>query len=132
VKFSPEGGILDDPAGGRRQVWDYAGVSGVSPWNCDTECPAAQLHIDPDQRIWVPDSFLYCVKAVDTAGNEMIRVGKYGNEDCRGGGGDKRHPELNSVVIEPEIPLSYPKGGRSGRTTYSSRTCSRTASCVAG
>jgi hypothetical protein len=40
----------------------------------------------------------------------MIRIGKYGNEDCRGGGGDKRHPELKNVVIDPEIPLSYPKG----------------------
>jgi hypothetical protein len=109
VKFSPEGGILDD-AGGKGQLWHYAGVSGVSPWNCDTECPAAQIHIDPDERIWVPDSFLYCIKAVDKAGNEMIRIGKYGNEDCRGGGGDKRHPELKNVVIDPEIPLSYPKG----------------------
>ena len=109
VKFSPEGGILDDP-GGRAQLWHYAGVSGVSPWNCDAECPAAQICIDPDQRIWVPDSLMYCVKAIDRAGNEMIRVGKYGNEDCRGGGGDKRHPDLNSVVIDPEIPLSYPKG----------------------
>ncbi|MBL7039871.1 MAG: hypothetical protein ISR77_14635 [Pirellulaceae bacterium] len=43
-------------------------------------------------------------------GNEMIRVGKYGNEDCEGGGGDKRHPDLAGVVIDPEIPLSYPKG----------------------
>ena len=58
----------------------------------------------------MPDSFLYCIKAVDRAGNEMIRVGKYGNEDCAGGGADRRHPKLKSVVIDPEIPLSYPKG----------------------
>jgi hypothetical protein len=109
VKFPPDGGTLDDPGGGG-QLWHYAGVSGVSAWNCDAECPAAQICLDPDQRIWVADSFLYCVKAIDPAGNEMIRVGKYGNEDCRGGGGDKRHPDLNSVVIDPEIPLSYPKG----------------------
>jgi len=109
VKFSPEGGILDDP-GGKTQLWHYAGVSGVSPWNCDAECPAAQICLDPDERMWVPDSLMYCVKAVDRAGNELIRVGKYGNEDCRGGGGDKRHPDLNNVVVDPEIPLSYPKG----------------------
>ena len=109
VKFSPKGGILDDKEG-RGQLWNYAGVSGVSPWNCDAECPASQICLDPDERFWVPDSFLYCVKAVDTAGNEMIRVGKYGNEDCTGGGGDKRHPKLKHVVIDPEIPLAYPKG----------------------
>jgi len=109
VKFSPEGGILDNPDG-KRQLWDYAGVSGVSPWNCDAECPASQICLDPDERVWVPDSFLYCVKAVDRAGNEMIRIGKYGNEDCKGGGGDKHHPDLKSVIIDPEIPLCYPKG----------------------
>ena len=109
VKFSPGGGILDDP-GGKSQLWHYAGVSGVSPWNCDAECPAAQICVDPDERIWVPDSLMYCVKAIDRAGNEMIRVGKYGNEDCEGGGSDKRHPDLDNVVVDPEIPLSYPKG----------------------
>ena len=109
VKFPARGGILDD-AGDQAQSWNYAGVSGVSPWNCDAECPASQICIDPDERIWVPDSFMYCVKAVDKAGNEILRVGKYGNEDCRGGGGDRRHPDLASVVIDPEIPLSCPKG----------------------
>jgi len=109
VKFSPEGGVLDDKEG-RSQLWNYAGVSGVSPWNCDAECPAAQICIDPDERLWVSDSFLYCVKAVDKAGNEMIRVGKYGNEDSGGGGGDRRHPQLKNVVVDPEVPLAYPKG----------------------
>jgi len=109
VKFGPGGGILDD-RGARSQLWDYAGVSGVSPWQCGTECPAAQLCIDSDDRVWIPDSFLYCIKAIDGAGNEMIRVGKYGNEDCRGGGGDARHPEMSEVVMDPEIPLAYPKG----------------------
>ena len=50
------------------------------------------------------------MKAVDKAGNEMLRIGKYGNEDCKGGGGDKRHPRLKNVIIDPEIPLVYPKG----------------------
>ena len=109
VKFSPEGGVLDD-AGGKGQLWHYAGVSGVSAWQCGEECPAAQICLDADERLWVPDSFMYCIKAVDKAGNEMLRIGKYGNEDCHGGGGDKRHPEMKNVVIDPEIPFSYPKG----------------------
>ena len=109
VKFSPEGGVLDDKED-RGQLWSYAGISGVSPWNCDAECPASQICLDPDERLWVPDSFLYCVKAVDKAGNEMLRIGKYGNEDCKGGAGDRRHPQLKNVVVDPEIPLSYPKG----------------------
>lgn len=109
VKFGPQGGILDDGGAGA-QLWDYAGVSGVSPWHCGTECPAAQISIDRDERIWVPDSFLYCIKAIDRAGNEMLRVGKYGNETCLGGGGDRRHSGMPNVVVDPEIPLAYPKG----------------------
>ena len=46
----------DDGAGA--QLWDYAGVSGVSPWQC----------------------------------------------------GDDRHPAIGNVVIDPEIPLTCPKG----------------------
>ena len=49
------------------------------------------------------------VKAIDKAGNEIIRVGKYGNEDCQGGGGDKKLEGTN-IVIDPEIPLARPSG----------------------
>ena len=46
---------------------------------------------------------------IDKAGNEIIRVGKYGNEDCQGGGGDKKLEGTN-IVIDPEIPLARPSG----------------------
>jgi len=108
MKFSPEGGVRDGE-GGRPQLWDYAGVSGLSPQGCGTECPAGQICLDPDERIWVPDTFMYCIKAIDKAGNEIIRVGKYGNEDCSGGGGDKRLEGTN-MIIDPEIPLARPSG----------------------
>jgi hypothetical protein len=108
VKFGPQGGALDG-ADGEPQLWDHAGVSGVSPWNCGDECPGAQIVLDPDERLWVPDTFLYNVKAVDKAGNLIIRVGAYGNEDCRGGGGDEMVPSVN-VVKNPEVPLARPSG----------------------
>jgi hypothetical protein len=108
MKFSPEGGVRDGE-GGRPQLWDYAGVSGLSPQGCGTECPAGQICLDADERIWVPDTFIYCVKAIDKAGNEIIRVGKYGNEDCSGGGGD-RILEGTNMVVDPEIPLARPSG----------------------
>jgi len=108
VKFRPQGGALDG-AGGEPQLWDHAGVSGVSPWNCGDECPGAQICLDPDQRLWVPDTFLYHVKAVDKAGNLILRVGAYGNEDCKGGGGDAFVPGTR-VVMAPEVPLARPAG----------------------
>ena len=108
MKFSPDGGIRDGE-GGKPQLWDYAGVSGLSPWGCGGECPAGQICLDADERIWVPDTFMYSVKAIDRAGNEIIRVGKYGNEDNKGGGGNKQIAGTN-IVADPEIPLARPSG----------------------
>jgi hypothetical protein len=108
MKFSPEGGVRDGE-GGRPQLWSFPGVSGLSPWGCGAECPAGQICLDPDERLWVPDAFLYCVKAVDRAGNEMLRVGKYGNEDCKGGGGDRKL-EGTDIVVDPEVPVARPSG----------------------
>jgi len=108
MKFSPEGGVMDGE-GGKPQLWSYAGVSGLSPQGCGGECHAGQICLDADERIWVPDTFMYCIKAIDKAGNEIIRVGKYGNEDCRSGGGDKKL-DGTTMIIDPEIPLARPSG----------------------
>jgi len=108
LKFSPTGGALDGKDGAP-QLWAHAGVSGMSPWNCGAECPAGQLALDDDGRIWTPDTFMYCVSAVDAAGNLIARVGKYGNEDAKGGGGNRKLPGT-SIVVDPEIPLARPSG----------------------
>ena len=94
---------------GKEQLWGYAGVSGVSPWNCGNECPAAQICLDASGRLWVPDSFMYEVKAIDRAGNLIAHVGAYGNADCQGGGGDRKL-EGTDVIVDPEIPLARPSG----------------------
>jgi hypothetical protein len=52
---------------------------------------------------------MYCVKAVDAAGNLMFHAGRYGNETCRGGGGDELIPGTK-IVRNPEVPLSRPSG----------------------
>jgi len=108
LKFPPTGGVMDGE-GGPRQLWSHAGVSGLSPWNCGAECPAGQICLDPDERIWIPDTFLYNIKAVDKAGNLILRLGTYGNEECKGGGGDRTLAGTN-IVIDPEIPLARPSG----------------------
>jgi len=105
LKFAPSGGARD----GEGHLWTYQGLSGVSSYTCAGECPAAQLAVDADGRVWVPDPALYNVAAVDAAGNLMLRVGAYGNEDCRGGGGDEMIPGTK-IVRSPEIPLARPFG----------------------
>ena len=89
-------------------TWHYAGISGAVPVKSLGDA-GAQICLDADERIWVPDTFMYCIKAVDKAGNLMTRIGKYGNEDCRGGGGDKKLEGTN-IIIDPEIPLARPQG----------------------
>ncbi len=105
LKFAPDGGVRD----GEGQLWSYRGLSGVSSYTCAGECPAAQLCVDPDDRVWLPDPALYNIAAVDGAGNLICRIGAYGNADCRGGGGDALVPGTN-VVRDPEVPLARPFG----------------------
>ena len=108
VKFSPTGGVLDGE-NGPAQLWSHPGVSGVSPLQGWGHLQPAQMSLDADERIWIPDTYNYSIKAVDKAGNLMLRVGKYGSEDCRGGGGDRKLPGAN-IVVDPEIPLARPHG----------------------
>ncbi len=105
MAFAADGGVRDGPG----HLWTFRGLSGTSSFTCAGECPAAQLAVDADDRIWIPDPDMYSVTAVDTAGNLMLRVGAYGNEDCRGGGGDEMIPGTQ-IVRNPEIPLARPFG----------------------
>ncbi|MBM4035107.1 MAG: hypothetical protein FJ291_25465 [Planctomycetes bacterium] len=105
LKFAPEGGVRD----GAGQLWSHRGLSGVSSYTCAGECPAAQLCVDPDDRVWLPDPAMYNVAALDAAGNLMFRAGAYGNADCRGGGADALVPGTR-VVRHPEVPLARPFG----------------------
>jgi hypothetical protein len=105
MKFAPTGGVRD----GEGHLWSFHGLSGTSSYTCGGECPAGQITIDADNRIWLTDAGMYCVAAVDGAGNLMFRVGAYGNENCRGGGGDRMVPGTK-IVKDPEIPLTCPFG----------------------
>ncbi|OGF48509.1 MAG: hypothetical protein A2452_11620 [Candidatus Firestonebacteria bacterium RIFOXYC2_FULL_39_67] len=108
VKFPPKGG--EKTPSKSDAEWEHAGVSGTAGWNCSAyECATAQIAIDEDDRVWCHDAALYNVKALDAAGNLVLRVGVYGNEDCKGGGGNKKLEGTN-IVIDPEVPLSRPTG----------------------
>jgi len=108
VKFPPKGG--QKSPGKSDTEWEHAGISGTGGWSCGYyECHTAQISVDEDDRVWCHDAAVYNVKALDAAGNLMLRVGVYGNEDCKGGGGNKKLAGTN-IVIDPEIPLTRPTG----------------------
>lgn len=95
-KYSLDGGV-EDKAG---HLWSHAGVGFVNSMACSYECAGAQICVDDDDRIWVPEHIVYNVKAVDSAGNLIARIGSYGNADCDGNP-DGPNPE-------PAIPLAWP------------------------
>ena len=62
-------------------------------------CFTSRFELDGYDRLFVPDIFRFQVIVLDTAGNEITRIGSYGNADCGGPG---------SAIPEPAIPLCSP------------------------
>ena len=68
-------------------------------------CMSSRFCIDRHDRLFVPDVFRFSVGVVDSAGNEISRIGAYGNVDSAGPG---------SAIPEPTIPLTSPNAVAAG------------------
>lgn len=93
VKFAPGGG----KRGTKAELWAHRGASPVmSQCRCpvNTNCVA----VDEADRIFATDYVRYHVKVLDTAGNLIVRIGSWGNAECRG---------PNSRYPEPEIAFGW-------------------------
>jgi hypothetical protein len=86
-------------------AWSYHGFSncpgsgdGPKP---DPGCVCFPSHfcVDGFGRVYVPDVLRFSVQVIDSAGNFLDRIGKYGNQDSAGAG---------SRVPEPAIPFAWP------------------------
>ncbi|MFP4056444.1 MAG: hypothetical protein ACLF0G_06210 [Candidatus Brocadiia bacterium] len=115
IKFPPRGGaILSDPEGDYEAhlAWRREGPVrlreaqwlrriGLHPvkHEVDCYCETTRFDIDPYGRLFVPDVFRFCVVVLDAAGNELARLGTYGNMDSRGPG---------SPVPEPGLTFGWP------------------------
>jgi hypothetical protein len=55
---------------------------------------ANMMAIDGSDRIFAADTGRYHVKVLDTAGNLIVRVGGWGNADCRGPGSKFPEPAI--------------------------------------
>jgi len=87
---------------GARWVHQGCGIvsSSLIRWGdpgccCNTSNVAADLY----GRVYFPDVFRFGVKVLDTNGNQILRIGSYGNADSAGAG---------SKVPEPEIAFAWP------------------------
>ncbi|MCG3181876.1 MAG: hypothetical protein BIFFINMI_04311 [Phycisphaerae bacterium] len=84
--------------------WRYAGCGIVPTSDCnwgDPYCICHQSHLAVDEygRSFVPDVFQFSVMMLDTSGNQVARIGRYGNADSAGPG---------STIPDPEIGLAWP------------------------
>ncbi|MBA4389092.1 MAG: hypothetical protein C0404_14010, partial [Verrucomicrobia bacterium] len=78
-----------DVAGGwfEGAEWLYAGASPIVPGGCS--CPTQRLHLDWYKRTYVPEAYRHSIGVLDTAGNLILHVGRYGNWDSWSGPNSK-------------------------------------------
>ena len=116
IKFPPEGGgIKADPNGkwisclhrkpqtAKLEKALFTVRAGLVPrkWGC--YCETTRFDIDDYDRLYIPDTLRFSVLVVDGAGNEVARIGGYGNMDHRGP--QSAHPE-------PAIAFCWPLSAR--------------------
>lgn len=69
-------------AGCENIEWQFIGVSPVPSARVNIcTCTGIVFDLDRHDRIYVPDMYRMCVHVLDTSGNLLLRVGRYGNYD---------------------------------------------------
>lgn len=79
--------------------WIHPGISQLllAPCNCEN----ANFDVDEFGRVFFPDTDLFQVRVIDTAGNALVRFGSYGNADSCG-------PESkDKTLAQPEIAFGW-------------------------
>jgi len=81
VKLAAAGGARDTDA----ELWAHRGVSCTNGGGCYCDWPDMHTAVDAADRIFVADIDLHLVKVLDTAGNMIARIGRWGNAETRPG-----------------------------------------------
>jgi len=83
--------------------WEFLGVGPVwgryNKGHSSCVCGNSRISVDDFGRVYAPAAHRSTVRMIDTAGNEVLRIGRWGNMDSYG-------PQ--SPVPDPEIPLMFP------------------------
>ena len=68
-------------------LWAYGGLSSMVTLKMPScSCPNNRFALDYYARSFIPETYRYSVGVVDTNGNKIMHIGRYGNEDSRGPG----------------------------------------------
>ncbi|MFO7898130.1 MAG: hypothetical protein R6V58_03605 [Planctomycetota bacterium] len=63
--------------------WTFAGASPLSAGGCT--CPSMRFHLDWYKRTFLPEAYRHAIGVLDTAGNLIMHIGRYGNFDSASG-----------------------------------------------
>jgi hypothetical protein len=70
----------DFPAGWMQGAdWLYAGASPVVAGGCS--CPTSRSHLDWYKRSFLPEAYRHSMAVLDSNGNLILHIGRYGNYD---------------------------------------------------
>lgn len=64
--------------------WIYAGARPITSVGCS--CPRQHLGLDWYRRVYVPEAYRHSIGVLDTNGNLIMHLGRYGNFDDAPGG----------------------------------------------
>jgi hypothetical protein len=59
----------------------FLGASPMPATFGECICTGVDFDLDPYDRLYVPDAYRMCVHVLDTNGNYLLRIGRYGNQD---------------------------------------------------
>ena len=98
--------------------WLYPGV-GRTQWGMDCSCWNSRMALDHFARSFAPEYDRFSVAVLDTAGNLMLRVGRYGNVDdgLPKGKASKNAPKRSSSSVQGGPPNQQTSGGNGGSRT---------------
>jgi hypothetical protein len=84
-------------------IWDYPGVCPLLQQGC--MCTKSWFDLDRFERLFVPAAHTCSVNVLDANGNVIMRIGAYGNVDCRGKDSPVQDPETGQLrPRRPEDP----------------------------
>jgi len=61
--------------------WMFVGGSPLPSTHGECICSGINFDLDDYDRLYVPDAYRMCVHVLDSAGNYLLRIGRYGNQD---------------------------------------------------
>jgi hypothetical protein len=112
----PEFGQGGEKAWVEGAEWFYAGASPIVAGGCS--CPTMRIQTDWYRRTFVPEVYRHSVGVLDSAGNLILHVGRYGNLDSGDGpksripaGGDGIGMTFVNVVAATDNYLCFPDHG---------------------